>query len=423
MILCCRSPSVISNKSLSRIQKVSRTSGLIAFWDFSYEKNKIWTSYRDSNASEKSYPIFLRRIGDSLNYSESTWPYTDSNSISYDYSGPFGQAIRFDRGFVYGSIPRILFDGTNLDLRGNNSFTLIAWVKFVGERHMVAGIWDEGGWNKYSGRRQVALFSGLFRQKGVIAHVSATGTASYPQSSIPGSQYARRRAIDGQPFRTNQWVAMAMTYDPVQSEVKAWLNGRSTFQELPDPVEQNVFGGFKEIHANPYYFESPIYSPKRFILKYNGYNLKEDVREHRIEVDLEKKQLTYYKEGKGLVDPEKHYQIKFDLKRSNKSLLTQTILFDAISGRSIALPKETEIQIGDVVVTSLELWEGKSWKQVGTILEHTIAEGAPFTFGRALGLASDELEHGSELFLDGVAVFNRVLSSKELLGISFVKEN
>jgi len=56
---------------------------------------------------------------------------------------------------------------------------------------------------------------------------------------------------------------------------------------------------------------------------------------------------------------------------------------------------------------------------VGTSLNTKFSEGAPFTFGRALGLASEELEHGSQLYMDGVAVFNRVLSEEELLSISF----
>ena len=56
----------------------------------------------------------------------------------------------------------------------------MAWVKFVGKRHLVAGIWDEGGWDKDGGRRPIALFGGLFGSKGVIGHISATGAASYP---------------------------------------------------------------------------------------------------------------------------------------------------------------------------------------------------------------------------------------------------
>ncbi|MBN1550649.1 hypothetical protein JW979_04230 [bacterium] len=111
-------------------------------------------------------------------------------------------------------MPRAQFEHTPLNIYGRNPFTMIAWVKFYGQRHMATGIWDEGGWNKYSGRRQVALFAGLFNEDGITAHISATGAASYPQSTASGSQYARERAIDGKAFVNNDWIMMVMTYDP-----------------------------------------------------------------------------------------------------------------------------------------------------------------------------------------------------------------
>jgi len=52
-----------------------------------------------------------------------------------------------------------------------------------------------------------------------------------------------------------------------------------------------------------------------------------------------------------------------------------------------------------------------------------IQEGVPFRFGRALGLGSEEIEHGSQLFIDGVAVFNRVLAENELQRMSFWTSN
>jgi hypothetical protein len=423
LVPSCRSPSEPSaQQQLSRIQQVAGTSGLVAFWDFTHQQGQVWHSHYDTAVSEQSFPVFLRRIGDSLNYSPATWPYEDTTSVlRYDHNGPFGQAVRFNRGFLYGAVPRHLFDQTALDLHGKNPFTLIAWVKFVGKRHMVAGIWDEGGWHKYAGRRQVALFGGLFGQKGAIAHISATGASSYPQSTINGAQYARRRAIDGQPFEDNEWVAMAMTYDPAQGEVKAWLNGKMTPLSLTDPVEQDVYRYPAEHQTNPYRFESPIYSPRAFVLKYNGYDLeKEGISEHRLAVDLNLKQLRYL-QGRGEeFDRQMRYRILFDLQRSGESILDQPLLFEAVSGQSQGLPLEIDIQQGDLVITSLERWENETWNQVGTRPERSIPEGAPFTFGRALGLASEEPEHGSELFLDGVAVFNRVLIEEELEVMSFV---
>ena len=52
-------------------------------------------------------------------------------------------------------------------------------------------------------------------------------------------------------------------------------------------------------------------------------------------------------------------------------------------------------------------------------MRREIRQGAPFTFGRALGLGAETIEHGSQLYLDGVAVFNRVLTEAELADLSF----
>ena len=42
-----------------------------------------------------------------------------------------------------------------------------------------------------------------------------------------------------------------------------------------------------------------------------------------------------------------------------------------------------------------------------------------FTLGRALGLGTEEIAHGSQLYMDGVAVFCRVLAARELKQLSF----
>ena len=153
----------------------------------------------DDAVVERGYPVALRRIGDPKSYTPSDWPYADEASrLPFDASGPFGYAVRFNQGYIFAEVPRSELDKTPLDVHGRQPFTLIAWVKFIGRRHLVAGIWDEGGWDKYGGRRQIALFGGLFGSKGTIGHISATGASSYPQSTISGSQYARCRAIDGQ---------------------------------------------------------------------------------------------------------------------------------------------------------------------------------------------------------------------------------
>ena len=233
-------------------------SGLVAFWHFGRSGGTAWRSCYDRTVMDRALSILLRRIGDERSYAPADWPYDDANGrLQFDRGGPFGHAVRFNGGYIFGAVEREPFDGTLLELHGKRPFTLVAWVKFVGRRHLVAGIWDEGGWDRYAGRRQAALFAGLFGQQSVIAHVSATGAASYPQSTHAGSQFARLRALDGQPFGNDTWVAMALTHDPARAEVCAYLNGKLTPMKLTDPVAQDLFQYPEEQIANPRILQNP----------------------------------------------------------------------------------------------------------------------------------------------------------------------
>jgi hypothetical protein len=226
VLVAITATSLPGSEPYQRVNQVAETKGLVAFWDFSLMQDGKWTSYHDDEVVKHGFPVVLRRIGDPNPYKPEDWPHTDEDSkLMFDSSGPFRHAVRFNKGYIFAEVPRSEFDQSPLDIHGRHPFTLIAWVKFVGKRHLVAGIWDEGGWDKYGGRRQIALFGGLFGSKGVIGHISATGASSYPQSTISGSQYARCRAIDGRGFENGQWVAMAMTFDPTTKMVTVYCNG------------------------------------------------------------------------------------------------------------------------------------------------------------------------------------------------------
>lgn len=409
----------------SQVQAVIEKPGLVAFWDFETLDEGLWHSFYDAKTLDQSFPIYLRQIGDDQAYTPKNWPYTDPDAqLAVDDTGPFGNAIRFNRGYIYGSVPRDLFDKTPLNLHGRQAFTLIAWVKFIGQRHMVAGIWDEGGWDKYRGRRQVALFAGLFNQKGVIGHVSATGAASYPQSNIKGAQYARIRAIDAEAFENEEWICMAMSYDPQLQEVKAYLNGVMSPHNLSDPVAQDVFQFEGEQAANPLSFKEPIYSPSQFVLKFNGYDwATSGVYEHLLRMDLSKHTIMYERTGRASAIDSMRSRLILDVLRNGKSLLAEKIVPEIRAAKQlIPLPKDLEIALGDSIQATLEIWSKGQWTTVGSRINSVYSEGAPFTFGRALGLASEELEHGSAFYLDGVAVFNRVLTEEELQAIQFVEK-
>ncbi len=404
-----------------RVAKVAQTKGLVAFWDFSRMQAGRWTSYHDENVVNRGFPVSLRRIGDPKSYTPSNWPYTDEPSkLTFDSSGPFGHAVRFNQGYVFAEVARSEFDESPLDIHGRQPFTLIAWTKFVGKRHLVAGIWDEGGWDKYGGRRQIALFGGLFGSQGVIGHVSATGASSYPQSTASGSQYARCRAIDGRSFENGQWVAMAMTLDRERDEVIVYCDGVATPTRITDPVAQDVFRYKEPVASNPFHFPWPIFSPRSFVLKFNGYDAgSSGVYEHWLEVDTDTGTVTYDRSGPGSAQNQRAYRVSFDVQRDGKSLLPVPLVATATARATLELPSTVKLQPGDQIVTSLHVEDGANWSRVGSDIHYRTRIGAPFTFGRALGLGTEPLDHGMQLYLDGVAVFNRVLSHAELSGLSF----
>jgi hypothetical protein len=216
---------------------------------------------------------------------------------------------------------------------------------------------------------------------------------------------------------------MAMAYDPVKREVSAFLNGVQTPFSYGDSVIQDVFGHKKKEPLNPVAFEWPLYSPRAFTLKYNGYNLASSgIAEHWIYIDTEQRRVTYGRYAPDGAKVKDKFRVRFDLLREKKSLFPAPLEFDAEAGQGAALPGTLQALPGDEVVTSLSLSNGAEWTRVGTEIRYVLREGAPFTFGRALGLGSEELDHGSELWLSGVAVFNRPLSAEELKSLSFVDE-
>jgi len=408
----------------ARVAQVAETPGLVAFWDFALMQDGRWTSYHDGRVVDRVFPVSLRRIGDPKSYTPEDWPYVDESSkLVFDPSGPFGHAVRFNQGYVFAEVARSDFDQSPLDVHGRQPFTLIAWVKFTGKRHLVAGIWDEGGWNKYGGRRQIALFGGLFGSKGVIGHISTTGASSYPQSTASGSQYARARAIDGQSFENGQWVAMAMTFEPSRDRVTVYCDGTATPTRVTDPVAQDVFRYEQPVASNPYHFPWPIFSPRAFILKFNGYNVSDSgVYEHWLRVDASPGRVSYERSCRDAASGSGEYRVSFDVLREGASLLAGPFVGEVNEKTTLDLPGNFAMRPGDEIRASLQVRRDGRWQPIGSEILYRIREGAPFTFGRALGLGNEPIDHGTQLHLDGVAVFNRVLSGEELKSLSFRAE-
>lgn len=408
--------SGLAASEAERIAIVAKTRGLIAFWDFVLTRDGSWTSHHDPAVVDRGYPVVLRQIGDPKAYKPDEWPHTAEESrLEITDGGPFGKAVRFNQGHVFAEVPRAAFDGTPLDIQGLRPFTMLAWTRFTGKRHLVAGVWDEGGWDRYQGRRQYALFGGLFGSQSTIAHVSATGAASFPQSKLNGSQYARIKAIDGGKFANGQWVCMGMSFDPQSGEVAAYLDGVRTTRSYVDNVQQDVTGVKGGEVINPAPFPWPLFGPRIFLFKFNGYHRsKGGIGEHALHLDLDANRLRYARIAEESASGGFH--VRVDVRRDKRSVLPKPIEWEVVDGDSVGVEGLSTARSGDVIAATL--WDAEG-RQVGTEVTRTLTDGAPFTFGRALGLGAEERSHGSQLHISGVAVFNRVLSDAEMKALSF----
>lgn len=399
----------MKEKSMGLVRYIENLPGLIAFWRFPQLNEGTWQSAYDSQAAERSYPLYLRRAMDPQLYHANNWPY---QPLEYDSTGPIGRAIHFQCGHVFGEVPRYVFDKGALDIHGRTAFTMIAYVKYVGQRLLVAGVWDAGknngtGWDRNAGQRQYAIFTNLFESQSTVGHLSATGAATYPQSNYPGSQFARFRAIDGDVLHDGQWGCVATTFDPTTGALTAYLNGIAHPHLKTDPVERDVYQIEGEIQANPTYFKHAIYHPTRFLMKFDGYDVQSSgVFEHRLNVNLQDNVITYENDRKNHIDTSQ-LVVSVDVQRANQSILFKPLQISANHSNQIKLPHP--VNTGDHIVARLIGPSG----QIGNTISKEITKGAPFTIGRTT-VEFNTLEHGSDFFVDGVAVFNRVLTDDEL---------
>ena len=91
---------------------------------------------------------------------------------------------------------------------------------------------------------------------------------------------------------------MAMTFDPTTEMVTVYCNGVATPTRITDPVAKDVFKPEEPIASNPYHFPWPIYSPRSFVIKFNGYDVSSSgVYEHWLRVDAEKATVVYDRSG------------------------------------------------------------------------------------------------------------------------------
>jgi len=143
------------------------------------------------------------------------------------------------------------------------------------------------------------------------------------------------------------------------------------------------------------------------------------VYEHWLHVDTEGATVTYDRTASAGGHGDVAYRVTVDVRRGEASILSEPVEFSATRGRRVRLPVGTTMQPDDLIVTSLDARRGEGWRRIGQPVRYRLREGAPFTFGRALGLGAEPIDRGTQLYLDGVAVLNRVLSEEELRALSF----
>eukprot|EP01061_Rhynchopus_euleeides_P007373 TRINITY_DN1640_c0_g1_i4.p1 TRINITY_DN1640_c0_g1~~TRINITY_DN1640_c0_g1_i4.p1 ORF type:complete len:448 (+),score=82.84 TRINITY_DN1640_c0_g1_i4:71-1414(+) len=399
-------------------EKVLTTPNLVAFWDFqTKDADGYFAAQANVNGYMQTelYPVKLRSGLTGQAYTEENWPNPQRPVIKHNIGGPFGRALNVYGSELFANVERSDFANTPLDISGYSPFTLLAWVFFPvdSHKHHIAGIWDEGSWDKYSGQRQYSLFRINRYGPHLFGHISATGASSYPQSNSSGAQYARVRALNGAETLTEgEWHQIAMTYDG--SYAKSFQDAVSkpySYYDQQEWVEQSVYKGDFNAVTNPKAFDWGVFHPLRFIVKFNGYSVEETgVFEHYVRVDLKAAQRTLTYGVKAKVDTsDRTYTVLYRFVRGEADLpfgTGQFFVSDTDQG-SVQLPSSLEVQAGDRLILTLRQNVAEGIWTVGSPVTREIGAGAPFSFGRVLG-------HGTEMLLSGVAMYNRVLSDAEL---------
>lgn len=215
-----------AESSLSAIDAILETEGLVALWDFKEEEGTC-----------------------KLAYGLGEFPLSEVNgSIPRISDGPLsGYSAQFGSG-AYLNLPN---DQTGeLNIYGQDQgVTVMAWVKWEGWLGFVGGMWNE---YEDGGKRQYGLFVSLPYYNGrdqVCGHISYTGKPT------PPFPYSIDYSASKQKVQRGEWQQVAFTYDGTW--IKSYLNG--VFEEREPELISNTkgFEGYPEglvQSKNPYYF-------------------------------------------------------------------------------------------------------------------------------------------------------------------------
>lgn len=243
----------------ARIETVTGTPGLVAFWDFSKREaaGRRFTAHVPAGSTH-DYAL------DAGNYVKDLWnagpeaTYADFPLLG---SGPFGEAIRIKaetnpdfRPLLL--VPRARLHDSPLDIKGaDKAVTVVVWAIRESGNHALAGIWHEGTDLEEEatatiakverGQRQYALFAGLNKEGSACGHVSENGASSFTNKyALHKCNSAERSPKVPHDAPTEvlarSWQTFAMTFDSRTQELTGWLNGRSGDRWLDDPQQDRL---------------------------------------------------------------------------------------------------------------------------------------------------------------------------------------
>ena len=387
-----------------RVAVVTKTPGLVAFWDFvKREPNgqRRFTAHVPSGATT-DYPL------DAANYIKDYWgagreaAYADFPQLG---RGPFGNAIRIvketDPDFRPSLfVPRARLHDTPLDIKGaGKSVTVVVWAIRESGNHALAGIWHEGTDLKQKettaiawverGQRQYALFAGLNKQGSACGHVSENGASSFLNKYAlhkcnSAGQSPEVPADSPAAVLDQSWQCFAMTFDHQKDKLTGWLNGVSGDRWLDHPKKDNLISSAYNAYMQGDYVRTPE---------------KEPAEDAAFPKD------QYYNPPEG--DP---LSVKVLRESAGERVELREHRYTKIE---VTLRGGKEVT-RDLVALRLNPW----WYPHDLYTPKDAQSGGPFTIGRVIHSSRSV---GFTGWIGGVAVFDRALGEEELVKLAAMR--
>ena len=401
----CGNPAQAEDAYRQRVETVTQTPGLVAFWDFVQREQEAphrFIAYVPAGQTN-DYPL------DAANYVRDYWGQGRAASYS-DFPllgrGPFGEAIQIRkeaeadfRPFLF--VPRSRLHDSPLDIKGDGkSVSVVVWAVRESGNHALAGIWHEGTDLKQQstesikrverGQRQYALFAGLNKSGSACGHVSENGAGSFNYKyalhkcnsadvalAIPADSPAK--ILDA------SWQCFAMTFDSQRDEITGWLDGRSG-ERWEESVQHGMMAQIRNAWLQGYLHQQPGLQPGEDpnFPQDQYYNPPE-------ETPLSTKVLS------------ENADERVELRQYRYTRVKVTLHKDA-QGRFVVANR-------DLVALRLNPW----WYPHGIYAPSDANSGGPFTIGRVIHSSRSV---GFTGWIGGVAVFNRALSADELVRLT-----